>query len=472
MTTIAIIGAGFCGTTLAVHLLRRPPTTPLQVVLVNRSGLLARGVAYGTRTAAHVLNVPAARMGALPGDEGGFLEFAQRQDPRVQAGSFVSRRLYGDYLEWLLSNAAVQAGSGLRFRAMVGDVNRIVPQQRGARIVLANGDALDADRVVLSMGHYAPADPPIAPEQRGFYSSPRYVRDPWRPDALWVVRPDQPVLLVGTGLTMLDIVLDLRDRGHRAPIYALSRRGLMPQAHRDLETPPVYDARLPQRMLARPTARNYLRATRAAIAAHARQGGDWRDIVGGLRADTPALWQALPPDERRRFMRHARAYWETHRHRCAPELGQRLQDEVSAGGLQLIAGRVTAYEEAPDTVRVQFRRRGAVRAESLGVGTVINCTGPDSDTRQLRDPLLGGLREDGLLLPDRMGLGFEIDERYALRERGGAPSRWLHYVGPFLKHRDWEATAVPELRQHVARLAQVLHEDLGARPQAIAGFSF
>lgn len=472
MTAIAIIGAGFCGTTLAVHLLRRPPTTPLQVVLINRSGMLARGVAYGTRTNEHVLNVPAGRMGALPGEEDGFLQFARRQDPRVSASSFVARRTYGDYLESMLVESAVRAPAGVRFRPMVGDVNRIIPNVgQGARIVMANGETVDADRVVLSMGNFAPADPPLPPESRSFYSSPRYVRDPWRPDALWVVRPDQPVLLVGSGLTMLDVLLDLRDRGHSAPIYALSRRGLMPQAHRELETPPVYDEALPQRMQAHATARNYLRAVRAAIDAHAARGGDWRDIIGGLRAPTPTLWQALSPRERQRFLRHVRPYWETHRHRCAPELGARLQGELAAQRLQLIGGRVLAYDEHAEAVTVQLCRRGSASPETLTVGTVINCTGPDGDTRRLRDPLMSGLREDGLLVPDPLGLGVECDARYALIDRRGESSRWLHYVGPFLRQRDWEATAVPELRRHVAQLVAVLNAELGGSAPAIAGFA-
>ncbi|MFT4046378.1 MAG: FAD/NAD(P)-binding protein [Solimonas sp.] len=472
MKTIAIIGAGFCGTALAVHLLRRPPVTPLDVVLINRSGLMARGVAYGTRTNSHVLNVPAARMGALPGEEDGFLQFARRQDPKVNGASFVARRCYGDFLEALLAEAAVRAPSGARFRAVVGDVNRIVPlADGGARVLLGNGDAIQADKVVLSMGNYAPGDPPVAAGQRAFYSSPRYVANPWRPDALWVVKPDQPVLLIGTGLTMLDIVLDLRDRGHAAPIYALSRRGLMPQPHRDLETPPVYDEQLPRRMFALPTARNYLAAVRAAVGIHERAGGDWRDVIGALRAVTPQLWQSLPLAERQRFLRHVRPYWETHRHRCAPALGRRLQAEVDSGGLQLIAGRLVAYDERPDAVTVHYTRRGG-QAESLRVGTVINCTGPDGDTRKLRDPLIAGLREDGLLRADRLGLGFEVDDGYALRDHDGVATPWLHYVGPFLKYRDWEATAVPELRKHVAALAAVLQRDLGSRaPGGIAGFA-
>lgn len=460
-TTIAIIGAGFCGTALAVQLLRRPPVLPLKVVLVNRSGLMARGVAYGTRMENHVLNVPAARMGVLPGEDDGFLEFARRHDPRIGGGSFVSRRLYGDYLETLLTEAAVNAPAGCQFRAVVGDVERLVPDGHGGELWLANGDRLRADQVVLALGHYAPADPAVPEPQRGFYCSPRYVRDPWRPDALWGVKSEQPVLLIGSGLTMLDIVLDLRARGHVAPIHALSRRGLLPLAHRELELPPVYDAELPRRMMERPNARHYLRALREAVADAARQGGDWRDVIGALRGPTPALWHALSGHERRRFMRHLRPYWEVHRHRCAPQLGQRFEAERASGSLHLVAGRICGFDERPDRVIVELRRRGAAATERLDVGAVINCSGPEADTRRSREPLLAALRGDGLAVPDELGLGLRIDpDSYALIDGQGIASPWLRYVGPFLRARDWEATAVPELRQHVTRLADSLRATL------------
>lgn len=461
MTTIAIIGAGFCGTTLAVHLLRRPPVVPLTVILINRSGLMARGIAYGTRTEKHVLNVPAARMGATEDDPEEFLRFALRHDPRYTAGSFLPRRLYGDYLESLLADAASQAPAGVRFRAMVGEVDRI--REGGgekAELLLANGDCVTADKIVLALGNYVPADPAVPEHERGFFYSPRYIRDPWKPDALWGVRPEMPVLIIGTGLTMIDIVLDLRSRGHRGAITAVSRRGLIAQPHRELDTAPVYDPQLPQRLLTQPTALHYLREVRAAVRHAIAGGGDWRDVVGGLRAATPALWQALPAREHRRFLRHLRPHWDVLRHRCAPALWNALQGELEQGTLRLQAARLLGFEEQADRVRVRLRPRGTRQTLYVDAGMVINCTGPESNTLQTREPLVSALRADGLACPDALGLGLEVDERYALVNAAGHSSRHLHYIGPFLRARDWEATAIPELRQHVAQLAAHLRSEL------------
>lgn len=467
MRTIVVIGAGFCGTAVAVQLLRRAGAEPMRILLLNRSGLMARGVAYGTRTETHLLNVPAARMSALPDDPDSFLRYAQGRDPRVTGASFVPRRWFGDYLEQLLAQA-IHAAPETRLRAMVGEVTGIAVEQGEALIQLASGERMAADHVVLALGHYAPADPSLL--NRDAFASPHYVRDPWRPDALSGVHPEQPVMLIGTGLTMLDVLLDLRQRGHRGRVYALSRRGLMPQTHRTLGAPPQYRGDLAERLLATPNVRRALRLLRLELKLAAEQGLDWRDVIGGLRRMTPAIWQSWPEVERRRFLRHARVHWEIHRHRCAPEQNQALCEELASGRLRVMAGRLVSCEADAEGMTVGWQPRGGKERRVMRVGALINCTGPAGDTRHITEPLLRSLSASGLVRRDPLGLGLDTDDHYALLDRYGRPSPVLHYVGPFLKSRWWEATSVPELAEHAARLAAGLIEQLetAALPQARA----
>lgn len=453
--TIAIIGGGFCGTLVAVHLLRSRGAGDLHVILINRSGPLARGVAYGTRTETHVLNVPAGRMGAFPDDEEGFLHFARRRDPAVSGGDFLPRRWYGEYLEWLLEDAIANTSASRRFSHRVGHVVDVMRTGAAVDVVFADGAALRADRVVLALGNFAPSDPPV--EDRTFYrDSARYVRDPWLPGALDAVDLSQPVLLIGTGLTAVDIALDLVERGLRAPLYALSRRGLAPLAHRaDIDG--ARAVTLPDALWSGPaTARHYLHTLRRQIDALAAQGVDWRDTIGALRPFTPQLWQRLSRVERARFLRHLQPYWEVHRHRLAPALARRFAALIESGRLQLRGGRLRAFEADAQGVNVSFRARGAAGNSSLRVGAVINCTGPNSNMRRSHEPLLAALAARGLLRSDALGLGLEVADNYALLDAHGAASTALFYVGPFLKAKFWEATAVPELRVHVRELARVL----------------
>jgi uncharacterized NAD(P)/FAD-binding protein YdhS len=204
------------------------------------------------------------------------------------------------------------------------------------------------------------------------------------------------------------------------------------------------------------TARGYLRALRRAIEGEQRRGRDWRDVVAALRPHTPALWQRLEPGERARFERHLRRYWDAHRHRCAPEAHQAFHELIAAGRVRVIAGRIEGCRaEGPDLV-VTVRRRGDGVAQALRVGSVVNCTGPTTDVRHMDDPLVRDLLRTGRIAPDPLGLGLTVSADYAVCGSLGQPSASIHYVGPLLKARDWEATAVPELRVHVERLARHL----------------
>ncbi len=454
--TIVIVGGGLSGTLTAVHLMRRAVEADLRIVLINRSGLLARGVAYGTRSADHVLNVPAARMSAFESDEGHFLRYAQQREASLQAGSFVRRELYGDYLEWALHSAHQALPQPQRFEHLCEHVQALDTRGAGAVLHFNGGAApLHADRVVLALGHFSPADPRLGdPTALG---SPLYVRDPWQHDAMAEVQADAPVLMLGSGLTMVDVALALQARGHRGPLVALSRRGLLPQPHRTGGAPPIGIA-LPGELLARPAKlQNWLRLIREQCDELAAQGTDWRETLASLRTATPALWQRLDERQRAQFLRHLQTYWDVHRHRLAPTLNERLQALLQQGRLRVLAGRLHALQpQGADSLDAVYRPRGGGSPVTLPVARVINCTGPSTNLKQAREPLMQSLLARGLATPDPLGLGLATGDDYTLLNAQGQASPVLRYIGPFLRARYWECTAVPELRVHAKTLADAL----------------
>ena len=448
---IAIVGAGFSGTTLAVHLLRASPAGLDTLYLVERAEGRVGGVAYRTQSASHTLNVPAGRMSAFEDDPDDFLRFVRRREPALTGGSFVPRREYGAYLAETLDEARRESRTPLV--RVTGEVVSVADTDDRQELRLADGRRLRVDRTVLAIGNYPPSDPPL--EDDSVFTSIRYARDPWAGDALELDRRDD-VLLVGTGLTMCDIALALRDADHQGRIYAISRRGLLPQQHRLSAKPPPHLDR-PATLDEWPSsALGLLRGLRREVRERGREEVDWREVVTSIRADTPALWQRLDLEERRRFLRHARPYWETHRHRSSPETAHAIDELVETGRLAIVAGLLEALEDAGSAVVGTLRQRGAPSSETLRVGKVINCTGPDTDLTRVRDPLVAFLRETGSIRPDELGLGLETDDEGRLVAADGTVGERLTLLGPLRKGRLWEHTAVPELRVAAKRAAERL----------------
>ncbi len=421
-----------------------------RIYLVERAEGRVGGVAYRTPSASHTLNVPAGRMSAFEDDPDDFLRFVRRREPALTGGSFVPRRLYGAYLADRLDEA--RRASAVPLVRVAGEAIGIEEGDEAVSLTLRDCRSFEADRVVLAIGNFPPADPPGVDTR--FATSIRYARDPWSDDALEVAR-EEDVLLIGTGLTMCDIALALRDADHRGRLLAISRRGLLPQPHRVSTSPPPHLD--PPRGLADwpATALGMLRALRREVRERAAEHVDWREVVTSIRADTPALWGRLEADERRRFLERLRPYWETHRHRSSPETAFGVESLVAAGGLEVLVGRVERLVADVDGVTATVRRRGGA-AEALRVGKVINCTGPDTDLSRVREPLVEALRNNGLVRPDPLGLGLDTDERGRLVDAGGRPSERLSLVGPLRKGRLWENTAVPELRVEARRMAELL----------------
>lgn len=458
--TVIVVGGGFCGTLAAVHLMRAKVPFALRIILIDPSEV-GRGVAYSTRDKNHLLNVPVGGMSAFAGDPDNFLRFAQSRHTETQGADFLSRQFYGDYLQWLLREALVNKAVQCDFSLVRDSVVDIDMNHSQPQLTLANGKVLSADKILLATGNSSSADPTSITADF-LNSTTRYVRDPWAPHVLDTIDRQQPVLLIGCGLTAVDVALSLRTRNFDRPIHAISRRGLTPLAHRGLHKDATA-IQLPAGILLSESLRisTLLRALRKNAADVVHDGGNWRGIFAALRPHLPTLWQEkLSEPERRRFLRHAQIYWDVHRHRLAPTVAASLQDQLLTKQLTINAGRIVGLEAADNVINVRWRARGKHEESLLHVGTVINCTGPCNDIRHSKNSLLETLLKRRVIKQDALRLGIDVADGYQIVGDEQQPSNQLYYVGPLLKAKYWEATAVPELRAHVERAVSGLLNSL------------
>ena len=457
--TIVIVGAGFSGTVLAANLLRRPLSNANDVVLIERGAAMGRGMAYADREFPYLLNVPAARLSADSRDPLQFLRFAQRHVPGVGGEDFLPRALYGDYLQDLLLQAERAAPEPTRLVRVFGEV-REISRHGGAQpfaVQFAERAPIAADRVVLALGNPLPQ---LLPWAAGLGGHRAYRHDPW--DLPKTLGSQHSVLIVGNGLTMVDVVSALSQDADRAPLlHTISRRGLIPLPQTAFRPTAVGDDG--EAILARANSiRQVLAVSRELARGMQDKGGDWREVVTFIRHLAPVLWRRLPQTEQRRFVRHLQAHWDIHRHRLPPQLGERIASLRRSGNLQVNAGRIDSATAAGEQLRVAWRPRGSRgAAATLTVDMLVNATGPDYSLRRSADPLLKSLRAAGLVSEDALDLGLRTALHGACVDAQGAASRHLYYLGPMLRATHWEATAATELRNHAERLAAHLADKGG-----------
>jgi uncharacterized NAD(P)/FAD-binding protein YdhS len=441
---------------VAANLLRLA-TEALHIWLIDRSPPVGRGVAYGTDCPDHLLNVPAARMGAYPDDPEGFYKWVAVRVGRagfpaaVAPGDYLPRYLYGEYIYFVLNEAREKALREVTLEVIVGEAIDIEENSNGAAVLLVDGRSFGARRVVLALGNL-PGEYPIRRSMR-FFHGPHYAHVPWASDALVGIRRDDDVLLVGAGLTAADTVTKLTREGHRGKIHALSRRGIRPQVHQPGLAP--YHDFLTGEVLPS-TARQALRRVRKEIRVAAAQGVDWRAVIDALRPHTGAIWQAWSWEERSRFLRHARPHWEAYRHRLPPQTGSQLDVLSQQGRLLFYGGRLQSLTDTPSGAEAVFRRRGSEEEVMLNVAKVINCTGPRSDYSKYQHPLFINLLARGLIDHDPLALGINSTPAGELFRYRGEPSGWFLAIGSPLKGVLWECTAVAEIRVQARTLAAKL----------------
>ena len=450
-THVVILGGGFSGALTAIHLARGSQPHQIQITIVNPSPDIGRGLAYRFDDDNLLLNVPAGNMSALADEPGHFVAYCQRIDPSLSSGSFVSRRLYGQYLQDLWTQTSAEHPDAIRTHVDEALAIKRVADGSGWDITLANGQRVSADQVVLAVGHQTPSFPiTLEPEARPS------VIEPWDFAAMHRLPSDRSVVILGTGHTAVDALFCLAQSPRREPIYLLSRHGLLPRQHRLSPTAPKPQSFPEYLRDARPTVRAYTRALRQHLKAMVEQGIDWRDALNELRPHTPQLWQSWPTVEQRRFLRHLQAYWDVHRHRLAPMAAQRLDQLLARGRARVIAGRITSIRQQADGVDVAYRPRGSLHVEHLNASAVINCIGPNTNIQHHANTLLTQLLSEGLIRPDAHGLGLMVTPELQILGANQEVVEGLSYVGPLLKGVLWEATAVPELRVHAQRLARRL----------------
>ncbi|MDS7594551.1 FAD/NAD(P)-binding protein [Agrobacterium tumefaciens] len=440
---VAIVGTGFSAISVTIQLLSSLPSDA-SIAIVGDDADFGRGTAYRTELPFHRLNVPAGRMSLFPDRPDDFLEWLREKDIANDPLLFASRGDYGLYLRDRLASLLRSRDQRVRVDFIRAKASSCRPAADDAfSFQLDNGERMEARNVVMCLG-LGSASLPVEPDR---VSLPNVVNHCWAPGWLSRVKSADRICILGSGLTMIDQVMTLRGKGHRGPIHVLSRRGLAPHPHLNPPLPPV-PPYLPENV-------TEISALLSALRRQVRDGTQWRSVMDGLRPQTQTLWQRLSVEQRGRFLRHALAWWNIHRHRIAPEVHKVFAELRDEGTVKIHAGYLRALEPTEDGIAVEYRRRHTQDLIELEVDWVVNCTGMERAGIG-HSPLLQTMKKDSVITLDPLGLGVEVDDNSRLVAPGGRPWSGLFAAGALTAGRFWEITAVPDIRVQAQQIARTI----------------
>ncbi|TGD78730.1 FAD/NAD(P)-binding protein [Hymenobacter wooponensis] len=452
---ITIVGGGFSGSMLAVQLARLPMTQryACDVHLIEPRLTPGPGLAYTARRPEYLMNVQSRFLSAFPDQPDHFQNWLRITDADEYAQDFCSRQIYGRYLQQLTSQVLEWPSSnGIRcyWKAQTAVAIHIEDGSHKATVRLADGSEIESDYVVLAMGNFPPL--PLAFPATLLHSS-NYHNNPWAQGALRSIGLDDTVLLIGSGLTAVDVLLGLRADGHRGRIMVTSRHGRWPFVHEAYSEP--YPSFYASELAGLTQVLAVVRVIRQHIRKASAAGSNWRAVIDSLRPHLGQIWAAWPLEEQARFLRHLAGLWSVIRHRSPPQNAALVETMLKDGTLQLETGRVREITSSGEGLQVTVQRPGQ-EPRHLIAAHVINCTGPLLDYSRISDCAVKSLRDAGHLTPDVLRLGIQTDEHGALITKEGNASPVLFTLGPSRRPAYFESTAIPELREQAVKLAQEL----------------
>lgn len=450
MKRITIIGGGASGTLLTVHLLRAARDEAVEINMVEKRSVIGRGVAYSTTDDVHLLNVPASRMGAFADDVSHFLTWLGEKGYDYGPDSFVPRMIFGEYLREVLHAAEDDKHESVKLNIFEDDATDIHIESNKAEITLASGENIYSEKVALAFGNFLPPHPSVS--DLSFTSHPKYFQSPWHEGVFETIGKNEKILIIGTGLSMVDVVMKLAHSGHEGKIDAISTLGLLPAVHKLGFTYPSFADEL--RQSSRIT--DLLRSVRAHIKKAEENGSDWRAVIDSLRPVTAEIWQRLPVSEKRYFKQHLSRYWNVARHRMPAEAATVLDQLKDEGRFEIYKGRLKKIEAA-ERFTITYQTDGI--DQQLNADTIINCIGSESNFRKLDSALVSSLFERGLIRSDALNFGIDALPNGSVVGQNGENSDVIFTLGTALKGTLWETTAIPEIRTQAKHLAEILLSD-------------
>ena len=457
--SISIIGGGFAGTLLARQLIER--TNQIKIILFNHSSKTAKGVAYDCNQNKALLNVIALKMSAFPDDNEHFLNWClnhpnyKNESKSVVGNAFLPRKIYGEYLESIWEETKILANENGCEIEIVNEKVISIEKVEKKFVVSTNNQKIESDICVLATGNEEPGKPKNCPDS--LLTDSNYFSNPWKID-FSKINYSLPVLIIGNGLTMVDTVLSLREHHFSQKIISISPNGFNILPHRNFNLDfksQLATIQTPISLL------ELVHLFNREVKTLRKFGVSPEPIIDAFRPNVAKVWQQFSEEEKAKFMGSVRHIWGVARHRIPFVSYDKIMKEQINQQLEILAGKLVDLKQSNEGNKVTLWDKRLKKNKEFIVGSVINCTGPETKITATKNDLLKQLYVDGMISQDSLHLGLRANTKtFRTINAENQENERLFAIGSLLKGELWESTAVNELKNQAKELAVLLTNEL------------
>ncbi|HYD18043.1 MAG TPA: FAD/NAD(P)-binding protein [Patescibacteria group bacterium] len=496
---IVVVGGGFAGTTLLTHTLLRIAadptiTEPVKILMVERhQEQMHGGVAYshGAAYKKHNLNAGANSLDMFPGGDPpeGFQTFVQYIQAKAADGHpemldnliNPSRQLVHAYITDMLEIAKEKAGAKVDLEVALRKATHIEEKPDGGAIIeFGDGSSVECCHAILATGFQEAVAPRFAQKAA---DHPHFMDAPYsaKANSLYedaVAHPNSRTLVIGTGLTAMDIAARLINTGYTGEIVMMSRRGLMHNTYED--TPPeeylakgkmIGEARDIDTLEISKHRPKFLEAETTAelVKTLVTEFNEWR-AQGYTSPEILIYWERFVPDVCAKFPhKDLAALFADHealitssRVGVTPNTGITVREGMKNGQIQVAMGAIKDISPGPDgtlvatynpaqgdisMVSMQFNA-AEKRTEQASFDYVFSAMGNTSNyampPEHISDPLWRGLMQDGKAQPHWTKSGIAVSKDFSMLDAEGNASTSISVIGvPVAGHMMTTAYAYP-----------------------------
>lgn len=448
MKHISIIGGGFGGTNTAIQLIKN--TNNVKITIINDLGEISKGIAYNPYSDKQLLNVITSKMSAFYDEPNHFLDWVMNhknyktEDREIIGQSFLSRKLYGEYLLDVWNNTLeLTQEKNISVNIINSVATNMFVKDSSIEIITKNNNKVVCDYCVIATGNYEPKDPYI--KNMDFYKSNKYYKNPWSIDSVKNLKNDLPVLIIGNGLTMVDTVIGLEEQGFKNKIYSISPNGFNILSHKHIG---LKYTKLIEELTDDMSLFDLVKLINKHIKNVKKYGISAEPIIDSLRPYTQKIWNKMSKDEKTIFMSKLRHLWGVARHRIPQHIYEKIQKFRLDNKLNIISGRLLNIDDFESYVGVEFFDKKNNKTTKLKFSRIINCTGPNTDISQQNDnDFLKNCLISGIIKQDDLKLGICANTKtYQVINSENKTFDNIFTIGSLLKGELWESTAVNEIR--------------------------